>query len=108
MNSEDEPCKDCGEQHETLEEVLKMVKRRYRGMVCGYFASLATVAYGSYEVFGPFGPVIVAGLFGVYFFHLNMRLANQQRDQMEMFNKMEGNPEEILKKVGNGTHGQYL
>jgi hypothetical protein len=78
----DDPCDQCGEHHEPLDDALKKWGRHYRGMTAGFFSSLALLAYSAYELVGPFGILVVTAGFGIHFFSLNMHFTGARMEAM--------------------------
>lgn len=105
-----EDCKDCGEKHETVEDLVTKLSRRSKVFIFAYFASLALLGYTSYQLLGLFGLMSVVAGYGIYFFHLNMKATLNNIEYLRnTIRTVEGNSSD-KKSTGKSTktHGQYL
>jgi hypothetical protein len=107
-----EHCNDCGEEHDTVEEVVKKLKRKSRLFLVGYLFSLAIMAFCLFKLFGPYGGLGVVAGFGIYITHLNMvtysetlGAVSQLRTAHQIKQELRGGGEPQEPEAGSG---QYL
>lgn len=109
--TEGEPCKGCGEVHDTIslkDEVKKQV-RWFRVMTAGYIASLLAFAGCLYMLAGIWATLAFIAAFGAYFFNGNMGMVARILSGLDQAAAHFGEQQAAQKEVGEPEEGgMYL